>query len=177
MKDKTKVVSMAAMLAFSSAAAAAPVPAQVNLTSGSVAVYDYGEIKLHAYNTGDALNDQAYVVESKDGLAGIELPAFTAGLDAWKNYTESLNKPLKGVFVSAHPAGGNYVKGIAVYGTQKAKEAIAGGSTAATTQGLAAAFGADFHGHDIAQIDHIVSVGKVSVGFQKLLRRSFPYLR
>ncbi len=42
MKDKTKVVSMAAMLAFSSAAAAAPVPAQVNLASGSVAVYDYG---------------------------------------------------------------------------------------------------------------------------------------
>lgn len=134
------------------------------LASGSVTVYNYGNVKLHAYISGDALGDAAYIVESADALVGIELPSFTDGLDAWKSYVASLGKPMSGIFLCAHPSGASYISGMKVYGTQGAKDAIASGSTFGTTQGLYETFGADFHGGpDQAQINTVVS-GTVTVG-------------
>ena len=49
-------------------------------------MYDYGTLKLHAYATGDALGDMAYIVEGTDALVGIELPSFTDSLTAWQGY-------------------------------------------------------------------------------------------
>lgn len=51
----------------------------LTLTSGSVNVYDYGDVKLHAYFTNDPLADVAYIVEGKKALAGIELPDLIPG--------------------------------------------------------------------------------------------------
>ena len=69
-----------------------------------------------------------------------------AGLDAWKDYVKSLGKPMNDIFIVCHPAGASYIKGMNVYGTEGAQKSIVSGSTGATTQGLFAAFGADFHG-------------------------------
>lgn len=69
-----------------------------------------------------------------------------AGLDAWKDYVESLGKPMNDIFIVCHPAGASYIKSMNVYGTEGAQKSIVSGSTGATTQGLFAAFGADFHG-------------------------------
>ena len=52
------------------------------------------------------------------------------------------------IFIVCHPAGASYIKGMNVYGTEGAQKSIVSGSTGATTQGLFAAFGADFHGGD-----------------------------
>lgn len=71
-----------------------------------------------------------------------------AGLDAWKDYVESLGKPMNDIFIVCHPAGASYIKGMNVYGTEGAQKSIVSGSTGATTQGLFAAFGDDFHGGD-----------------------------
>ena len=61
-------------------------------------------------------------------------------------------------------AGASYAEGMNFYGTQAAQEAIASGSTYATTQGLYETYGADFHGgDDIAQINQVVS-GTVTAG-------------
>lgn len=69
-----------------------------------------------------------------------------AGLDTWKDYVESLGKPMNDIFIVCHPAGTSYIKGMNVYGTEGAQKSIVSGSTGATTQGLFAAFGDDFHG-------------------------------
>ena len=131
--------------------------------SGSMTVYDFGASKLHVYNTGDALGDVAYIVEGKDALIGIELPAFTANLDAWQNYIASLDKPMNDLFLCDHATGASYVEGMNVYGTQGAQDSIASGSTYATTQGLYETFGDDFHGGaDLANINKVVS-GTVTV--------------
>ena len=131
--------------------------------SGSVTVYDFGASKLHVYNTGDALGDVAYIVEGEDALIGIELPAFTANLDAWQNYIADLDKPMNDIFLCDHATGASYVKGMNVYGTQGAQDSIASGSTYATTQGLYETFGDDFHGGaDLANINKVVS-GTVTV--------------
>ena len=137
---------------------------EVSLESGSVTVYDYGDTKLHAFLTGDALADVAYIVESKDALVGIELPSFTEGLDAWQDYIADLDKPMNDIFLCSHAAGASYIEGMKVYGTEGAKESISAGSAYATTQGLYETFGDDFHGGaDIASINTVVS-GKVTVG-------------
>lgn len=145
------------------AQAAVPTVTEAVLSSGTVTVYDYGAIKLHAYNTGDALGDEAFIVEGEDALVGIELPSFTAGLDAWSAYVDSLGKPMNDIFIDAHATGASYVEGMNVYGTQGARDAIAGGSTRSTIQGLEDSFGEDFHGgDDIVQINKVVS-GEVTV--------------
>ena len=131
--------------------------------SGSVTVYDFGASKLHVYNTGDALGDVAYIVEGEDALIGIELPSFTANLDAWQNYIAGLDKPMNDLFLCDHATGASYVEGMNVYGTQGAQDSIASGSTYATTQGLYETFGDDFHGGaDLANINKVVS-GTVTV--------------
>lgn len=81
-----------------------------------------------------------------------------AGLDAWKDYVESLGKPMNDIFIVCHPAGASYIKGMNVYGTEGAQKSIVSCSTGATTQGLFAAFGGD----DTAAITNTVS-GKVQL--------------
>ena len=36
---------------------------QVKLAKGEVSVYDFGEIKLHAYKTNDFIDDEVFIVE------------------------------------------------------------------------------------------------------------------
>lgn len=115
---------------------AEPVTSEVTLDAGSVTVYDYGTVKLHAYLSGDALNDVAYIVEGTDSLVGIELPSFTDGLDAWQSYIGTLDKPMNDIFLCDHVTGASYVADMTVLGTQGAKDSIESGSTYATTQGL-----------------------------------------
>lgn len=42
------------------------------LEPGSVTVYDFGDVKLHSYNSGDALGDECYLIESAEGVVMIE---------------------------------------------------------------------------------------------------------
>ena len=76
----------------------------ITLSAGSVTVYENNGLKLHSYATGDALADVAYIVEGKDELIGIELPAFTASLEAWQEYIKTLGKSMHSIFVCCHPA-------------------------------------------------------------------------
>ena len=150
----------------------------IDLPSGEVTVYDYGTIKLHAYATKDALNDEAYILEGKTNLVAIEMPSFTKDLESWKDYAASLNKPLNDVFIADHPAGASYVKGMTIYGTQGAKDAITSGVTFAITDGLYKSFGSDFHGgSDMIHINRVVPAGDLVVGCIqfRIIDRGYTY--
>ncbi len=130
-----------------------------------VTIYQLGELKIHAVSTGDALNDEYFIVENEEALVGIELPSFTAHLNDWETYAESLSKPMEGIFVANHATGKSYVEGLRILGTEGAKEAIATGSTYATTQSLAGVFGEEFHGgEDMVQITDVIEPGPLVVG-------------
>ena len=135
----------------------------ITLNAGTVTVYENNGLKLHSYATGDALANIAYIVEGKDELIGIELPAFTASLKAWQEYIKTLGKPMHSIFICCHPAGADYIKGMRIYGTAGAKASISGGTAKAITDGLQQAFGDDFHGKDAAVITDVVS-GKITLG-------------
>lgn len=88
MKKKFLAILSAAMMfsvmgagsAGAAPAKAAPTESHITLKSGSVKVYDYGGVKLHAYFTNDPLADVAYIVEGKEALAGLNCLPLLPGL-------------------------------------------------------------------------------------------------
>lgn len=120
----------------------APTPSVVTLDAGSVQVYDFGENKLHAYVSGDALGDACYAVESAEGVVLIESTAFAANNAAWKNYVDGLNKPVSGKLMAFHPNGSDIYSEDLPYATENALTNWGeNGSIRALTDGFVAAFG------------------------------------
>lgn len=87
MKKKFLAILSAAMMfsvmgagsAGAAPAKAIPAESHITLKSGSVNVYDYGDVKLHAYFTNDPLADVAYIVEGKKALAGVDFEVIDRG--------------------------------------------------------------------------------------------------
>ena len=144
MKKLIAAILTLAML-LTSAALAEPTPqgqTEIALALGSVAVYDFGDIRLHAYNTGDALADECYLIESADGLVMLETGAFTENLVEWKGYIDGLDKPIAGALLAYHPNGIENFGNVKVYATENALANWGeGGSIRALTDGFAASFG------------------------------------
>lgn len=136
------ILTLAMLLSCALAETAAPNRTDVALELGSVAVYDFGDIRLHAYNTGDALADECYLIESTDGLVMLETGAFTANLVEWKGYIDSLNKPIAGALLAYHPNGVENFGDVKIYATENALTNWGeGGSIRALTDGFVASFG------------------------------------
>ncbi|MBR1601876.1 MAG: hypothetical protein IJ667_00370 [Synergistaceae bacterium] len=119
-----------------------PVIKAVNLTAGAVAVYDYGDIKLHAYATKDNMNDECYVLESSKGLVILESTAYKTNVNEFAEYIKSLDKPVDGALLSYHPNGYKTYGDIKIYAT---REALAswqpGGGVKALTDSFVKALG------------------------------------
>lgn len=144
----------------------------------SVTVYDNGSEKLHVLYSNDALGDVSFIVEGQDELVGIELPAFTEGLEEWASYVEALGKPMNNIFIADHATGKSYTEGMNVLGTEGSAESIVSGATFATTDGLYQTFGSDFHGGDeLVLVTETVPFGKIEVaGIEfEIIDRGYTY--
>ena len=131
----------------------------VALETGSVQVYDFGENRLHSYASGDALGDVCYAIESSEGVVLLESAAFIAGNAEWKNYVETLNKPVAGKLMAYHPNGSDAYSADAPYATEKALANWSeGGSIRALTDGFFATFG------DAVAADHPADAQIVNFG-------------
>ena len=114
------------------------------LENGAVTVYEFGAYKLHAYNSGDPLADEYFVIESDEGLVMLETGAFSANLATWKTYLDSLNKPVASALLAYHPNNIEVFGDVPVYTTENAmKNWGEGGSIRALTDKFAAGFGED----------------------------------
>lgn len=133
------------------------------LDAGTVRIFNFGGIKLHAYQTNDAMADECFVLETADNLVAIESPAFENNVAEWRKYVAALNKPLTDVLLSYHPAGGKWYGQAVSHATEAAKRAITEGGTRKLTDSLKGAFGAGFS-DDIPGIDRILKAGANSVG-------------
>ena len=121
---------------------AVPTPSVVELEAGSVQVYDFGENRLHAYVSADALGDTCYAVESAEGVVLIESTAFLAHNAAWKSYVDGLNKAVAGKLMAFHPNGSDVYSEEAPYATENALANWGeNGSIRALTDGFVASFG------------------------------------
>ena len=53
----------------------------VKLSRGEMHIYDFGAVRLHAYQTGDPLADEVFLVE-KGGQSGPGAPCFAENIAA-----------------------------------------------------------------------------------------------
>lgn len=138
--------SLPVSLMPTSVASAAAVPSArimqvVPVGNGEVTVTEYGDVNLHAFRTADPLTDEAYALESKDGVVLIEGAILKSDIQAWKDYVDRLGKPVAGAFFSDHPNGYD-ILGYPIYTTDKALQNWQpGGSIYGISGGLVKAFG------------------------------------
>lgn len=133
------------------------------LEKGKVKIFNFGDIKLHAYQTNDPMADECFVLETANNLVGIESPAFDDGVHEWKRYTEGLGKPLTDILLSYHIAGGRWFGKAATHATQAAKDSIIDGPSRQLLNKLKGAFGDSFN-TDVPEIDSILQEGENTVG-------------
>lgn len=144
-------------------AADAPTPEVKNLDVGEMQVYDFGDVKLHAYKTNDPIDDESFLIETADAIIGIETPAFVSNLAEYTQYIADLGKPMNTIMMPYHPAGGDAYEGVEILGTEEARAAQAeGGSNRALVDGFIEAFGEDFNG-SIVEITNLVEPGTITV--------------
>lgn len=76
---------------------------RINLKKGFIEIYDFGEIKLHSYQTNDLMYDESYILENKDNVLLVEFPAFYDNLEEFEGYVKGLNKNIirKSIFGSS----------------------------------------------------------------------------
>ena len=115
-----------------------------NLETGSMRVYDFGGVKLHAYQTNDPIDDEVFVVE-KDGRGFvIEYPCFYANIAELTAYLEREGIVVEGIVAAYHMAGATFLPGAPVYATAEADAYGHEGGGKALIDGFASAFGDAF---------------------------------
>lgn len=144
-------------------AATPPTPEVKALGVGVMQVYDYGDVKLHAYLSQDALYDVSFLLETADAVIGIEGIPFIANHDEYRQYIVGLGKPMNSILMAYHPNGAESFGDAKVYGTQEAQASQQeGGSIKVLTDGFVVAFGDSFDATMVA-ITTVVEPGTLTV--------------
>ncbi len=134
---------------------------KITLEKGEANVYDFGDIRLHAYKTDDYISNEVFIVEKNGKAVVIESPCFFDNNAALEKYLENLD--VEGVLIAYHDAGGTFLKGVKTYATQNAKEYGENGGGKALIDNFTAAFG-DIFDKSLHEITDILEAGKVNIG-------------
>lgn len=140
----------------------------VRLDKGEIHLYDFGSMKLHAYQTGDPLSDEVFVLEKAGWAVVLESPCFVDSCRALEGYLSQLGLEVAGILTAYHMAGGTFLPGVKRYATQSADEYGHRGGGKALIDGFAAAFGAAFDA-SIHSVTDILSGGPATIGGMELI--------
>ena len=136
---------------------------KVNLGKGFIDVYNFGDIKLHCYQTNDLMNDESYILENEENLLLLEFPAFYDNLEEFEKYVKRLNKNIVGKVFSDHPNGGTIlqdVKGYASEGTIKSmKEGTINNLVTGFEKSFNGAFAKEYHKITDVLKDENINIG------------------
>ena len=133
----------------------------VRLAQGEMHIYDSGGVKLHAYQTGDPLADEVFLVEKAGRFVAVESPCFTGSVTALNEYLAG--RDVAGVLVSYHGAGATFLPDAPKYATANAAEYARQGGGKALISQFAAVFGSAFDS-SIHPISHTLTQGEVTIG-------------
>lgn len=133
----------------------------VKLSQGEMHIYDFGGMKLHAYQTGDPLADEVFLVEKEGRFVVLESPCFTDSIAALSGYLEG--KTVAGMLVAYHGAGASFLPRVPKYATANAVDYTERGGGRALIDQFTAAFGPAFDS-GIHTADHVIGEGPVTIG-------------
>lgn len=135
---------------------------QIKLEKGEMAVYDFGEIKLHAYKTNDFLSDEVFIVEkNKKGLV-IESPCFFDNIRELEDYIAQNQIEIEGVMISYHAAGATFLPNVKKYSTKNADNYGHSGGGKALIDSFTATFGKIFDS-SIHSTSDFIKDGKIVI--------------
>lgn len=133
----------------------------VNLKKGEMNVYDFGDIKLHAYKTNDFIDDEVFIVE-KDGKAVIiESPCFFDNNVELAEYLKDTE--VEGMLIAYHGAGATFLPDVPKYATQNAVEYSANGGGKALINNFTTVFGNTFDS-SVHGITDVIDEGTITIG-------------
>ena len=136
---------------------------KINLKKGFVDVYDFGNIKLHAYQTNDLMYDESYILENKDNVLLVEFPVFYDNLEEFEEYVKGLNKNIVGKVFSDHPNGGTIFKDVRGYASSGTIKSMKEGTINNLVTGFETSFGGAF-AKEYHHITDILRDNKVNIG-------------
>lgn len=133
----------------------------VRLSQGEMRIYDFGGMKLHAYQTGDPLGDEVFLVEKAGRFVVIESPCFVSSVAALNAYLEG--RDVAGVLIAYHGAGASFLPDAPKYATANAAEYARQGGGKALIDQFAAAFGSAFDS-SVHTVTHTLAEGEAAIG-------------
>ena len=133
----------------------------VQLSQGEMHIYDLGGVRLHAYQTGDPLADEVFLLEKAGQFVVLESPCFADSIAALDEYLKG--KTVAGMLVAYHGAGASFLREVPKYATANAVEYAEKGGGRALIDQFAAAFGSAFDS-GIHAVDHVIGEGPVTIG-------------
>lgn len=140
----------------------------IRLVKGEVNLYDFGEVKLHAYKTNDPIQDEVFILEKAGKAVVIESPCFA---DNIQELTECLkDMEVAGMLVAYHGAGASFLPDVPKYATANAVEYSANGGGKALVEGFAQAFGSAFD-RSIHKVTQVIGEGPVTIGGMEFVIR------
>ncbi|MDR2337063.1 MAG: hypothetical protein LBE20_00220 [Deltaproteobacteria bacterium] len=92
----------------------------IKLNKGEVHIYDFGEIKLHAYKTNDSLNDEIYILEKNQEALIIETPCFFENIKELELYLSLSKLQIAGILVMYRAVGASFLPDVKRYSTKNA---------------------------------------------------------
>ena len=133
----------------------------VKLSQGEMHIYDFSGVKLHAYQTGDPLADEVFLVEKAGQFVVLESPCFVDSIAALSGYLEG--KTVAGMLAAYHGAGASFLRDVPKYATANAVEYAEKGGGKALIEQFSGAFGTAFDS-GIHAVAHVIGVGPVTIG-------------
>ena len=136
---------------------------KINLKKGFVEIYNFGEIKLHSYQTNDLMNDESYILENKDNVLLVEFPAFYDNLGEFEEYVKGLGKTIVGKVFSDLPNGGTIFKDVKGYASEGTIKSMKEGTIHNLVTGFEKSFGGTF-AKEYHEITDVLTENKVNIG-------------
>lgn len=136
---------------------------KIILNKGEMNVYDFGDIKLHAYMTNDFIDDEVFILEKNDKVVIIESPCFFDNNNELEEYIKQLDVTVEGMLIAYHGAGASFMTGVPKYATKNAAEYSLNGGGKVLVDNFANTFGKIFD-NSIHKITNIIKEGKSTIG-------------
>lgn len=133
----------------------------VSLQKGEMNIYDFEDIKLHAYKTNDFIDDEVFIVE-KDGRAVIiESPCFFDNIKELTEYLKDIK--VEGILIAYHGAGAAFLPKVPKYATQNAIDYSENGGGKVLIENFTNTFGEIFDS-SVHKITNVIEEDKVTIG-------------
>lgn len=132
----------------------------VKLAKGEMNVYNFGNVKLHAYKTNDFIDNEVFVVEKNGKAVIIESPCFFDNNKELAEYLKDID--VEGMLIAYHGAGATFLPEVPKYATQNAVEYTENGGGKALIDNFTNAFGEMFDS-SVHKITHVIGEGKITI--------------